>query len=515
MFTPVRVRGKKPRKKLHKATDDRNIPTSSQMLANRPHGSSEELGSLESNPAPMDHLVIETPQGMKKPSSLSSLELLPLEILESIFFLSENVNLPMASAHIGSALASAHIKTEIVLQAFGNKPKYHFPKYMTSADDVEETPPNKNLQSALLRQKWLSYAFFQSCQKTFMLRNAIQCYRADASGIPHEIQASTVADITDVLGNTYDTDGRLRDQLRKYLLGPVPFERSGLAEDSDYRSNLMAREDSARSKFTWITGNGNERFIYLSCEGCHMVVSPYDELWYQFDRPTRDQPTFQFPYLPLSCEIPEKLLHGPWTNEKGHFLMLLLKHGASINWIDSTAGELAAKGLEDAIREDNRWAVEALVGYNHLYYGDGDASDMMDDHFGYFERPPRRSYEDSEIKEMVAPHSKLRFSYDWCHQTNGRKSVGVVPTTKHLRIAVLEKGCNCQIVKALLNDAPKTTIDCNDPDIIYWALQHKAEPPKWIGHGPWRTDLDEGSLLLEALDAERERQTWREINGGR
>jgi len=482
MFTPVRVRGKKPRKKLYKAPQDHNMPT--HTIAIRPQGHLKEHGSLGSNSASLDQLAMATPESTKKPSGLSSLELLPLEVLESIFLLSENVSLPMASAHIGTALASTHIRTKLVLQTFGSSTKYCFDHVTHHSYEVEEIPRNINLQSALLRQKWLSYTFFQHCQKTFMLRHAIKLHRADVPNSPRNIQASTIADMTNIIENTYDTDDRLRTQLRRDLPrpDPVPFD------DDDHGFKWMASEGSCH--FTWEDSSGSENFWELSCEGCTMS--------YGGDR-------YQFPHLPLSCEVPEKLLHGPWTNERGHFLMLLLTHGASINWIDSTAGEVAAKGLEDAIREDNEWAVRALVVYKEMPDDHISRGDPITYHFGDY---PHGIFTDSEIKEMVAPHSKLRFSFDWCHQPSDRTSVGVVPTTKHLRIAVLEKSCDLRVLNALLVEAEKTTIDCDDPEIIDWALQKKAEAADESGGAKGR-NVDKGTALLKALDDEREKQKRR------
>ncbi|MCJ1249619.1 hypothetical protein MMC30_006845 [Trapelia coarctata] len=487
------------------------MPTSTHMSATRLQGYSKELGSQDSNPASLDQLAMEIAESTKRPPCLSRLEQLPLEILESIFLLSENVNLPKASAHIGSALASTHVRTELVLQAFGSNTKYYFNHAESDpasrSYEVEETPQNIDLQSTLLRQKWLSHAFFQHCQKTFMLQNAIQLYRANASGIPLSTQASTIADMTDVIDNTYDTNGRLFTQLRRYLPSLVPVE-------SDIWFGWMGREGS--NTFDWNAGNEIEQSMELSCEGCDMEFQHYedwdtlgarDPLW---DKQTWDKTFFQFPHLHLSCEVPEKLLHGPWTNERGHFLMVLLTHGASINWIDSTTGEVAAKGLEDAIREDNEWAVRALVVYkkprNNVVY----QPDLFELHF----RSNRdKKYSDSEIEQMIAPNSKLRFTFDWCHQASAhrpgpRTSAGVVPSTKHLRIAVLERGCDLRVLKALVVEAEKTTIDCDDPDIINWALQKKAEADDRSG-GSQSDDVDKGTALLKVLDDEREKQKRR------
>lgn len=58
--------------------------------------------------------------------------------------------------------------------------------------------------------------------------------------------------------------------------------------------------------------------------------------------------------------IPQKLLHGPWTEDKASLLYVLVSLGGEIDWEGSVAGELAKDGIRDAIRERNERAVAAL-----------------------------------------------------------------------------------------------------------------------------------------------------------
>ncbi|KNG50017.1 hypothetical protein DDE82_004607 [Stemphylium lycopersici] len=59
--------------------------------------------------------------------------------------------------------------------------------------------------------------------------------------------------------------------------------------------------------------------------------------------------------------VPEKLLHGPWTDEKASLLYVLVSLSGGIDWEGSMAGEAAKTGMEDAIREKNEHAVAALA----------------------------------------------------------------------------------------------------------------------------------------------------------
>ena len=59
-------------------------------------------------------------------------------------------------------------------------------------------------------------------------------------------------------------------------------------------------------------------------------------------------------------QIPEKLLHGPWADDKARLLYVLVSITGEIDWHNSMAGETAKEGLRQAIKEQNEHAVAAL-----------------------------------------------------------------------------------------------------------------------------------------------------------
>ncbi|KAF1836035.1 hypothetical protein BDW02DRAFT_522078 [Decorospora gaudefroyi] len=59
--------------------------------------------------------------------------------------------------------------------------------------------------------------------------------------------------------------------------------------------------------------------------------------------------------------VPEKLLHGPWTQDKARLLYVLVGLNGELDWEGSMAGEAAKTGIEEAIREGNEYAVAALA----------------------------------------------------------------------------------------------------------------------------------------------------------
>lgn len=117
--------------------------------------------------------------------------------------------------------------------------------------------------------------------------------------------------------------------------------------------------------------------------------------------------------------IPEKLLHGPWTDDKAKLLYVLVSFSGEIDWESSTAGETAKEGLRQAIEQKMEYAVAALS----VLLGIAQSID-----------------------------------------------------TNTIRYAVIECGCNFKIVRHILFNAqilqdtiPKETLNFHDPKLWQWA----------------------------------------------
>lgn len=70
----------------------------------------------------------------------------------------------------------------------------------------------------------------------------------------------------------------------------------------------------------------------------------------------------RLPYLTLSSaiQLPQSLLHEPWTTPKLDFLKYLVWSGCSIDWASSSRGETATAGLSTAISAHSYTAVALL-----------------------------------------------------------------------------------------------------------------------------------------------------------
>lgn len=383
--------------------------------------------------------------------SVSALESLPAELLQSIFLFHPNLNLPKASQSLGSSLASTHLKTEFVIATF------------TDPDLRKDT----ELQSGLLCQKWLTFEFFQHCQKTYMLRKATEIYRSYATHLLLSDQNTAIAEMTKIFDSYYNLRERLLSQIRAW-------------QDHEPRLN---------TNFCWEAADGTRYMLQLTDQGRRMLLQEPDLTSSRLLTITMPGIMPQKP----SPQLPEKLLHGPWTNERGYYLQLLLNSGMRV---DSTNSEIASLGLEDAIREDNLCAIAALT-FSSVF----DSNDF----YLNLDLYPGTGYQDLDIEKLTNPSGKWWFLS--IKRTRYRVAVGVAPTTKHLRIAVLEKGCNLRVVKALVDRSSKTHVDFEDPEIVSWALERKASADKirsTLSHDTPRLkdalSKDTGYQLLQMFD---------------
>ncbi|KAL5422929.1 hypothetical protein PMIN04_004337 [Paraphaeosphaeria minitans] len=123
--------------------------------------------------------------------------------------------------------------------------------------------------------------------------------------------------------------------------------------------------------------------------------------------------------------IPEKVLHGPWTDDKASLLYVLVSMSGEVDWEGSMSGEIAKAGLVEAVNENRERAVAALA----VVVG---------------------------VAQMI--------------------NMSVI------RQAVMDCGCNLNIVRQLLfnaqilrHDLPKDNVDFYDPALWRWADAHEGK----------------------------------------
>lgn len=471
-LTPVRVRGKNKRKTPR---EKRLLGITTKLPRGRPlkHRTSPSVPTPL--PSQIKHSKAKPSQAMatSKMSSLSRLESLPTELLQNILISCCNLNLPSASPHLSTALSSNHTKTRLVIQAFASQ---------------SSTLPDRKFQSALLRQRWLTYPFFKKCQKLYLTQIAIREFQKFASNTPQEVQATLIKNI--------------REAFDRYLY--VGHRFLGILNQRRFSLSYENCFDDGDGQVSWTRADGTVFQTYLWSEGSELTIVTFSPNANETQR-REESWEYTLPGGLDGCNIPEKLLHGPWTQEKGDYLKMLLDARAGIDWVNSTSGEIASMGLKDAIRERNLLAVTALVGPG-LYenYSDGDlhlnGSDILP-----FEMDQDRKISETKPKD---PQSfwEYRKGFPWTNTGRNIKPVGVIPTTEHLRLAVMGTDrpdrVSEEIVHRLIR-ADEIDINPNDPEVVAWAIADTAEQNK-LGLGP--RQFMSGEWLLQCMDEVRDRR---------
>ena len=418
-LTSVRVRGKKKRKIQDESSAQATISPNLRIpgYSKGPHS-----GNIHSS------LLIPPPRGKKNTGSvmasnkyhvLSPFERLPTELIQEIFLISPNLNLPFASPHLASVLSSVQFKHLLLLRVFSSE--------ATAQDDVE-------LKSALLRRKWLTYSFFRNCREAFLTRAAVKYVRKAAGASSRASIDMTIIELKNVL----------EDHFRK---------REG-------KMFISTTTTLITFLYAWESFMKNKNLLHNPSYFKGLL------------------PFLSFPNA-SACQIPEKLLHGPWTQEKGDFLTLLLDQGGSIDWVNSTSGEIATRGLEDAIGKGVLPAVLALVRRNYL------------DNYKT-EHRIIRAYEwlqstNPDYTDTNAVQESPKVPQKWKtlnRDLSVHKAVGVTTTTAHLKLAInIHNDPTAGIIYALTR-SKWTEIDPDDPEITNWAYAHLAKIEDGAGEAP-------------------------------
>lgn len=202
--------------------------------------------------------------------------------------------------------------------------------------------------------------------------------------------------------------------------------------------------------------------------------------------------SWMVPNFEVECQVPPRLLHGPWTDEKSDFLMFLMRPGlmGTCHHEKFSDLEVADLGLIDAIREGNMRVVKTLVSVISLE--ENSLEGVTDDTEKDYSQP-----RDPETNHVIVSQGNRRLRR---LLKNRRRYVGVVPQTHHLRVAVLEKHCAKHIVSWLFI-AERSKIDWNDEQVMNWAARKEAEGERigsWL-LGLRNTDIfeDTAHLVLE------------------
>lgn len=436
----------------------------------------------------------------------SRLESLPTELLEQIFLQSLNINLPLASSHLGTVFSSTSTKMAVVLKVFPSKTAFTLEHY----GELRKVLRTKNggntgaaigeLQSRVLACRWMTWDFLKLCMETFVVRTLVREFRDQSlpwqEGLPVDAQSQDAAKLP-WHGGAPVKESVVRDFVHEVFALQIDLDEKDL-DDCEHKSGPDGMENdkelnrgyqrlgvrkcpesindiittSSLRTYSWGPGSGTPRISIgigprnglvilgtrLKCEADSKIMEMTSRRWKCLR------------CLEFNTRIPVKLLHGPWTQDKLSFLQALIEGGA-FHLPKKTNRELAKKGLTEAIREDNYRVIDLLI------------TETLQRQYSQYHK---ENYFEPSFVETEFVMDVWDDPTDWIRYPRERKrrTLDIKPDTEHLRLAVIERGCRRKIVKRLLW-AEFSDIDRADPAVVDWA---ETKNEQGDGIGQWLLD---------------------------
>ncbi|KAI1183535.1 hypothetical protein F5B17DRAFT_121064 [Nemania serpens] len=250
------------------------------------------------------------PARVRRPRASNIEKSMPLEVLERIFWFSENVNLPRASPRLGRLLSGASTLRETFLAAFGPtwdvwfgcvdgrgpaSPRIH--SYAGWDEDADRFGGNSAFQTDLVACSWTTIDMILDCRDLWVRRHARQrpYEHVPLWGNPREPSSFTGSGVTVGISNIKEA--------RCYFYHDYQAFRN-VEHQNSYAGGLEFRMDHNPS--TWIE-------------------------------------------VHRSTEIPEDLLTGPWDEGSLQKLFWLVQAGARLS--DHQTWEVTLEGFRNAISD--------------------------------------------------------------------------------------------------------------------------------------------------------------------
>lgn len=439
-MTPIKVRGKRASVQTENSKNSVSSLLNPYPRAKRPISPASHLSSPPAKLPRHSARNTLSENLVRHARFLAPLEQLPTELLEIIFFLHPSISLPQSSPVIGNKLASKHVKTQLVLKVCSAGRLDTYP--CEQAALFPNLTDHAETQSAILRLRWMTLTFIRQLIPDYITKTLVR-----------ELGRRRLQWLGKGPLVTRETESTIRQYLEDDCFTKRDPDNPPLFGNISWRVENPPR--LIRLSFGLDDGlvTVEEHHIYAWENSVQYVRSLSAE---------RDQ--WRIFCGINGCKVPGKVLHGPWTTEKCDLLEMLLWGNATVDWVGTTGGEVAEKGLMQALREGNARATRLLV----TRPGSSDPQGLWGFPYSpdYTEGVASGPWPMEDL--FLADPLELR-------------GVGVVPQTKHLRTAVLEAGCKRDVVESLLM-AEDTKIDFDDRVILDWALEKRLLGDE---RGPW------------------------------
>ncbi len=409
-MTPIRVRGKKGSQK--------------KSVEPNQHGGRSALESSRRRLVRRDRMVgisctartsIGANKSCSKTMRLSHLERLPAEILQMVFLECLNLNLPRASSSLASTLSSFYIKSQLFFIAFSSDTfsLRHEDQLMRI---LKSSAAIAKLQTEILQFRWMTLAFLHQCIPLYLKKEFHRTSKL--SHLEHSAETLT---------------GSLSKETAPPRLITDPHEVKS-------RLRMEMFPNTGEHKQWWF-GTSDSFVSIISPQGWVNLHLPFESEWL----------LGRMLYCEKGCLMPEKLLRGPWTPSQCEFLESLVHAGATIDWIGSTAGEVADLGFQDALKEQSMRAIRIFIQpFDHSR----DRQQPIESRSRFFRRLE---------PSIFSPDSP---------------GLGFRPTSRHLKLAAVDYDCNLEILRIVkLTGLFDLVVNTNRADraLFAWAEQKKSE----------------------------------------
>lgn len=422
--TPIKIRGKRASARVLNSAHNLD-PKDKRPLSPASICSPPEAKMPRQNP--------DTPQQTACAQFLSSLERLPVELLENIFFYCLNPSLPQSSIALSQKLNSKRVKSQLVLRTLSSPKSFEYP---CAVSDIFPTLQEQaKAQSAILRLRWATLPFFRQLIPDYIVHTIIR-----------ELGARRLRWMGDGPMVTKESEPVIRQYLED---NAARFDHAGTKHFGlPAYWEIEWHETSKKQEI--ILGIGLRDGLVTLRERETTPGHPYESSY------ADGAPRFSRWRIiggVIGCQIPEKLLRGPWSDEKCEFLELVIRGNAEVDRVNSTSGEVAEQGLWEAIEEQNARAVRALVARVGPRGCPEDA-----------ERTWYPTLQPCHTNEVSSGYRDSIYREDPI-----RKGVGIVPRQEHL-LKTLEEGCPEDVLSALLG-AAEVNFDLTDLELDLLVLQ--------------------------------------------
>lgn len=409
-MTPIRVRGKKGSQK--------------KFVEPNQHGRWSALESSRRRLVRRDRMVgisctARTSSGANKSCSkttrLSYLERLPAEIIQMVFLECLNLNLPRASPRLATTLSSFYIKSQLFFIAFSSE------NFMLQHGDqlmriLKSSAAIAKLQSEILQFRWMTLDFLHQCIPLYLKKEFNRTSKIP--NLEHSAETPT---------------GSLSKETASPKLITDPHEVKSRLRMEMFPSNGEHKQ--------WWFGTSDSFVSIISPQGWVNLHLPFEFEWL----------LGRMLYCEKGCLMPEKLLRGPWTPSQCEFLESLVHAGATIDWIGSTAGEVADLGFQDALKEQSMRAIRIFI--------------------QPFDHSRNRQQHIESRSRFFRRFGPSIFSPD-------SPGLGFRPTSRHLKLAAVDYDCSLEILRIVkLAGQFDLVVNTNRADraLFAWAEQKKSE----------------------------------------